>query len=94
MAALKEGSWGIMKKLAVVVLVILGIAFLGAAAYYWMTPADSLPRFVPGYEAGVTAKHFKHGLAALILAVGCGVLAWFLTGGKDESTSPESTPKA
>jgi hypothetical protein len=82
-----------MKKLAMVAFAIVGAAFLGLAAYYWITPADSLPQFLPGYEAGVTAKHFKHGLAALVLGLGSGVLAWFLSDGQSSSTAPEDTPK-
>ena len=83
-----------MKKLLMVGLVILGIALVVLAVYYWMTPAGSLPHFVPGYEAGVMSPHLKHGLAALILGVGCGVLAWFVSGSdKADPTSPENTEK-
>lgn len=83
-----------MKKLIVAALVVVGVAFLALAAYYWMTPAESLPHFVPGYEAGVASAHLKHGLGALILGLGCGVLAWFLTAGdKTQPTSPENTEK-
>jgi len=81
-----------MKKPLTIVLIILAVAFLAIAVYYWATPADSLPHFVPGYEAGVKQVHFKHGLAALILAVASGVWAWFSTG--KMPTSPESTPKS
>ena len=84
-----------MKKLLMGILVILGIAFLGLAVYYWKTPAGSLPHLLPGYQAGLTRAHTKHALVAFILAVGCGILAWFLSGGdKPAPISPESTPKA
>lgn len=75
-----------MKKPVVILLIIAGVLFLALAVYYFVTPAGSLPQGFPGYEAGSLHKHFKHGLAAFILALGCGVLAWFALGKK----SPES----
>lgn len=72
---------------------ILGIIFLGLAAYYWLTPAGSLPHFVPGFEAGSTHVHFKHGLASLILALGLFAFAWF-TSAPQKDTTTASTPTA
>jgi hypothetical protein len=66
-----------MNKFLPALAVVLGIAFVGLAAFYWLTPAGSLPTYVPGFEAGSTHIHFKHGLAALILGLGLFVLAWF-----------------
>ena len=80
-----------MKKSTVAGLIVLGIAFLALAIYYWTVKAGSLPHWLPGYEAGSSHIHLKHGLAALILAVGCGVLAWFSSGKK--ATSPENKSK-
>ena len=37
-----------MKKTLTVLAVIFGIGFVALAIYYWMTPADMLPMFVPG----------------------------------------------
>jgi hypothetical protein len=56
---------------------ILGILFLCLSGYYWITPAGSLPHLLPGFEAGSDHVHFKHGLAALILAFGFFAFAWF-----------------
>ena len=39
-----------MKPLISVLTVILGIGFVALAAYYWLTPAGSLPTYFPGYE--------------------------------------------
>jgi amino acid transporter len=61
--------------------VALGILFLVIAAIYWIDDAGSLPTFFPGHEAGSTHVHFKHGLAAAIVGLGCFVFAWFQTGG-------------
>jgi amino acid transporter len=68
--------------------VILGVILLVIAAIYWIDDAGSLPSFFPGHEAGSTHHHFKHGLAAAILAVACFVFAWFQTG----APAPEGGP--
>ena len=67
--------------------VALGILFLVIAAIYWINDAGSLPSFFPGHEAGSTHVHFKHGLAALIVGLGCFVFAWFQTGGAPQRNS-------
>lgn len=76
-----------MKKPVLILFVILAIVFLAVAVYYWVTPAGKLVHFVPGYAAGSTHKHLKHGFAALIVAVGCGIVAWFGSGNKNKSSS-------
>ena len=62
--------------------VLIGVVFVIVAFVYWLTPAGSLPHYFPGFIAGATQKHFKHGLAALILALGLFAYAWFETGKK------------
>ena len=59
-------------------LVVLGLIFVAIAIVYWFVPAGSLPGFVPGFEAGSTHIHTKHGAAALAVGVICFVVAWFL----------------
>lgn len=81
-----------MKKFLPISLGIIGIACMALAIYYWRTPADMLPTFLPGHEAGVASPHTKHGLAAVILGLSCGVLAWFASGGKP--SEPGNTPTA
>jgi len=56
---------------------LLGVVFLALAAFYWLTPAGSLPAFLPGFEAGSAHIHFRHALGSLILALGLFVFAWF-----------------
>jgi hypothetical protein len=46
------------------VLTVLGIILLIVAAVYFVMPADQLPGFLPGHEAGVTRIHAKHGIVA------------------------------
>lgn len=70
-----------MKNKALIVgAVILGIIFVVIAVYYWITPAGSLPAFVPGFEAGSTSIHLKHGIASLLLGLALFVFAWFKSG--------------
>jgi hypothetical protein len=70
--------------------VILGVIFLVIAIVYWTTGASSLPSFFPGHESGSSHIHFKHGLAAAVVALGCFVFAWFQTGG-DRERPPTQT---
>jgi hypothetical protein len=46
------------------VLTVLGIVLLVVAAVYFVLPADQLPGFFPGHEAGVSRIHAKHGIVA------------------------------
>jgi hypothetical protein len=43
---------------------LLGVVLLIVAAVYFLMPADQLPSFFPGHEAGVTRMHTKHGIVA------------------------------
>ena len=56
---------------------LLGLVFLALAIFYWLTPAESLPSFLPGFEAGVARVHYKHGLGSLIIALALFAFAWF-----------------
>ena len=51
------------------ILTLLGVVLLIVAAVYFVVPADQLPGFFPGHEAGVTAIHTKHGIAAAVAGV-------------------------
>jgi hypothetical protein len=46
------------------VLTLLGVILLVIAAVYFLVPADQLPGFFPGHEAGVARVHMKHGIVA------------------------------
>jgi len=75
-----------------VLLIIAGVALIAVAIYYWVTPASSLPSFVPGHLAGSSHIHVKHGLAALIVGIACLLGAWMLSGRQWQSVgdSPRS----
>jgi hypothetical protein len=57
--------------------IILGLLFLVLAIVYFAVPAGSLPGFLPGFEAGSTRVHVKHGLASFVVAVVLFVIAWY-----------------
>ena len=61
---------------------ILGIVFLVVAAIYFAQTASDLPSFFPGHQAGSSHHHVKHGIAALVVGLGCFVFAWFQSGPK------------
>ena len=60
--------------------VLAGLLFLTIAVVYFIEPAGSLPSFFPGHEAGSDHHHAKHGIAALVVALGCFTFAWFQSG--------------
>jgi hypothetical protein len=71
-----------MKKLKIIIGVVLGIVLLWIAIIYWTTPASSLPTWLPGFAAGDSAIHVKHGVAALVVALAGFAYAWFSSGKK------------
>jgi hypothetical protein len=61
---------------------LLGLVLIVIAIVYFTVSAGSLPSFFPGHQAGSTAIHVKHGLAALLVGLACFVFVWFRTGPK------------
>jgi hypothetical protein len=51
------------------VLTALGVVLLVIAAVYFLLPADQLPSFFPGHEAGVARMHYKHGIASGVVGI-------------------------
>ncbi len=70
------------KQLLVGLAVFLGIVFLVLSFVYFTKPAQMLPSYLPGYQAGLVKTHYKHGIAALIVALGAFSFAWFQSGKK------------
>jgi hypothetical protein len=58
------------------VFIIIGIV-------YFAEPAKSLPGFFPGHQSGSSHHHTKHGIAAVLVGIGCFVFAWFQSGPKN-----------
>jgi hypothetical protein len=51
------------------VLTLLGVVLLVVAAVYFLLPADQLPGFFPGHEAGVARMHYKHGIVSGVAGI-------------------------
>jgi drug/metabolite transporter (DMT)-like permease len=51
------------------ILTVLGVILLVVAGVYFLIPADQLPGFFPGHQAGVTTMHTKHGIVAAVAGV-------------------------
>ena len=68
--------------------VIVGIVLIAVAVVYFVEPAKSLPSFFPGHQSGSDHHHTKHGIAAVLVGIGCFVFAWFQTGPARGSTEP------
>ena len=60
------------------VLSLLGVVLLVVAAVYFLMPADQLPSFFPGHEAGVTRMHTKHGIVAGVAGLVLLVAGWWM----------------
>ena len=60
------------------ILLLLGIVFIVVAGVYFVVPADQLPSFMPGHEAGVMRVHMKHGVLAGAIGVVLIVAGWVM----------------
>jgi hypothetical protein len=69
-------------RLLVALAVVVGIILIVIAVVYWAEPADSLPSFFPGHQAGSDHHHVKHGIAAFLVGLACFAFAWFKSGPK------------
>ena len=81
-----------MKKLLAILFILGTLVFVALGVYYLITPAGSLPHYIPGYLANSSHKHLKHALACFIVAVALAILAWFTSAKKTpEATKPNET---
>lgn len=76
------------KRLLVPIAVIVAVALIVVAGVYFAEPAKSLPSFFPGHQAGSAHHHTKHGIAALVVALGVFAFAWFATGPRARTATP------
>lgn len=56
---------------------LVGTLLIVVAAIYLVLPADSLPAFFPGHEAGLMRPRLKHGLAAGAVGVVLFAIGWW-----------------
>ena len=71
-----------MKKTLIILAVVFGIAFVALSIFYWTTPANMLPAFLPGHDPSLATVHMKHGVAALVVGLALLVYAWFASAKK------------
>jgi uncharacterized membrane protein len=57
---------------------VLGALLIVVAVIYLTVPADSLPSFFPGHEAGLARPRMKHGMAAGAVGIILLVVGWVL----------------
>ena len=85
-------------RAVVLLAVLVGVLLLVVAGIYFAEPAHSLPSFFPGHVGANSSEyghhHVKHGIAALVVALGAFVFAWFATGPRERtSASPDAQPR-
>jgi len=51
------------------ILSLIGVVLLVIAAVYFLVPADQLPAFFPGHEAGLARIRIKHGAVAGVVGI-------------------------
>jgi hypothetical protein len=60
------------------ILIPLGVILLVMAGVYFYVPADQLPTFMPGHEAGLARVHTKHGIGVAIAGLVLIAAGWWL----------------
>ena len=60
------------------ILSLAGLVLIAIAVMYLVMPADQLPSFLPGHEAGVMRVHIKHGAVAGAAGVVLIAIAWMM----------------
>ena len=53
------------------ILSLVGVVLLVVAAVYFLMPADQLPTFFPGHEAGLDHIRTKHGVVSGVIGLLC-----------------------
>lgn len=72
-----------MKKILIVILSVIAVlVFVVLGIEYFSHAANQLPHWLPGYDPAETKVHTKHGLAAIVLALGAAAFGWFQSGPK------------
>ena len=62
----------------ITLLLLVALIALVVGVYYFATPADKIPSWLPGRVATSTAHHVRRAIAAIVLAVLCAIAAWLM----------------
>jgi hypothetical protein len=57
--------------------IVLGLILAAVAVVYFVVPAEALPSFFPGFEAGSSRIHVKHGVVSAAGAVVLFGIGWW-----------------
>ena len=57
---------------------VLGLALLVIAAMYFLMPANTLPSFFPGFDAGLPRMRYKHGIVSGVVGIVALAVGWFM----------------
>ena len=57
---------------------VLGLACIALAVMYFTMPADQLPAFLPGHQAGVMRIHTTHGAVAAAAGIILLAMGWMM----------------
>jgi hypothetical protein len=60
----------------IIILMLVALAALLVGLFYFATPADKIPSWLPGRAATSTAHHIRRATAAIVVAVLCALAAW------------------
>jgi hypothetical protein len=60
----------------IILLMLVALVALLVGLFYFATPADKIPSWLPGRVAASTAHHVRRATAAIVVAVVCALAAW------------------
>jgi len=62
----------------IILLMLVALVALLVGLFYFTTPADKIPSWLPGRVATSTAHHVRRATAAIVVAVLCAIAAWLV----------------
>jgi ABC-type Fe3+-siderophore transport system permease subunit len=60
----------------ILLLMLVALVALLAGLFYFATPADKIPAWLPGRVATSTAHHVRRATAAIVVGLLCALAAW------------------
>jgi len=58
--------------------IVVGVVLIVIGVVYFLVPADELPSFLPGHEAGLARIRVKHGLLSGGLGIVLFTAGWWI----------------
>ncbi len=63
-------------RVLIIVLMLVALVALVVGLFYFATPADKIPSWLPGRVATSTSHHVRRATAAVVVAMACALAAW------------------